>query len=160
MRVICGRGQSCHRWRRIVERARRWRRETEAGAVAVERAGRTLCVHAYSSNLRSSRDILYIRSPGLPITRGSSGQTVQSGRAGSGSHVYIRKSGVLGFSFHVRRRRLPDSARSGGAPASGCGGRESLTSTCGGDGDASTSEQHARFFTHCNELHKYLHRVV
>jgi hypothetical protein len=41
---------------------------------------------------------------------------VQSGRAGPGPHVYIRKSGVLGFSFHVRRRRLPDSARSGGAP--------------------------------------------
>jgi hypothetical protein len=50
---------------------------------------------------------------------------VQSGRAGPGPHVYIRKSGVLGFSFHVRRRRLPDSARSGGAPASGCGGRGS-----------------------------------
>jgi hypothetical protein len=26
--------------------------------------------------------------------------------------------------------------------------------------DASTSEQHARFFTHCNELHKYLYLVV
>jgi hypothetical protein len=24
-------------------------------------------------------------------------------------------------------------------------------------GDASTSEQHARFFTQCNELNKYLH---
>jgi hypothetical protein len=80
--------------------------------------------------------ILYIRSPVLPITRGSPGQTVQSGRAGPGSHVYIRKSGVLGFSFHVRRRRLPDSARSGGAPASGCGGRGSPTSTCDGDGSS------------------------
>jgi hypothetical protein len=27
-------------------------------------------------------------------------------------------------------------------------------------GDASTSEQHTRFFTQCKELHKYLHRVV
>jgi hypothetical protein len=79
---------------------------------------------------------LYIRSPELPITRGSPGQTVQSGRAEPGSHVYIRKSGVLGFSFHVRRWRLPDSTRSGGAPASGCGGRGSPTSTCGGDGSS------------------------
>jgi hypothetical protein len=36
----------------------------------------------------------------------------------------------------VRRRRLPDSARDGGPPASGCGGRGSPTSTCG-DGDSS-----------------------
>jgi hypothetical protein len=43
--------------------------------------------------------ILYIRSPDLPITRGSSGQAVQFGRAGPGSDVYKRKSGVLGFSF-------------------------------------------------------------
>jgi hypothetical protein len=42
---------------------------------------------------------LYIRSSGLPITRGSPGQTVQSGRAGPGSDVYKRKSVVLGFSF-------------------------------------------------------------
>jgi hypothetical protein len=43
--------------------------------------------------------ILYIRSPGLTITRGSSGQTVQSGRAGPGPDVYKRKSVLLGISF-------------------------------------------------------------
>jgi hypothetical protein len=42
---------------------------------------------------------LYIRSPGLTITRGSSGQTVQSGRAGPGPDVYKRKSVLLGISF-------------------------------------------------------------
>jgi hypothetical protein len=34
------------------------------------------------------RERLYIRSPGLPITKESSGQTVQSGRAGPGPDVY------------------------------------------------------------------------
>jgi hypothetical protein len=42
---------------------------------------------------------LYIRSLGLPITKGSPGQTVQSGRTGLGPDVYKRKSVVLGFSF-------------------------------------------------------------
>jgi hypothetical protein len=55
-------------------------------------------------------DRLYIRSPGLPITRGSPSQTVQSGRAGPGPHVYKRKSGVLGFSFHVPSRFINDGA--------------------------------------------------
>jgi hypothetical protein len=35
-----------------------------------------------------------------------------------------------------RRRRLPDSARGGGPPVSGCGGRGSSTSTCGGSGSS------------------------
>jgi hypothetical protein len=43
--------------------------------------------------------ILYIRSPGLPITSGSPGQTVQSGRARPGPDVYKRKFVVLGISF-------------------------------------------------------------
>jgi hypothetical protein len=38
---------------------------------------------------------LYIRSPGLSITKESSGQTVQSGRARPDSDVYKRKSVVL-----------------------------------------------------------------
>jgi hypothetical protein len=42
---------------------------------------------------------LYIRSPGLPITKGSPGQTVQSGRAGPHPDVYKTGPGVLGFSF-------------------------------------------------------------
>jgi hypothetical protein len=45
------------------------------------------------------RERVYIRSPGLPITKGSPGQTVQSGRAGPGPDVYKRKSVVLGISF-------------------------------------------------------------
>jgi hypothetical protein len=53
---------------------------------------------------------IYIRSPELPITRGSPHQTVQSGRAGSGPHVYKRKSGVLGFSFHALSRFISDGA--------------------------------------------------
>jgi hypothetical protein len=69
---------------------------------------------------------LYIRSPELPITKGSLSQTVQSGRAGPGPDVYKRKFGVLGFSFsrpiQIQRRRvwrwrLPDSARGGGPAA-------------------------------------------
>jgi hypothetical protein len=42
---------------------------------------------------------LYIKSPGLPITRGSPSRTVQSGRAGPDSNVYKTGPGVLGFSF-------------------------------------------------------------
>jgi hypothetical protein len=78
-------------------------------------------------------------SPGLPKNKVSQGQTVQSRRAGPGPDVYKRKFVVLGISFsrpisiHYRRR-LPDSARGGGPPASGCGGRGSQTSTCGGGG--------------------------
>jgi hypothetical protein len=105
---------------------------------------------------------LYIRSPGLPITRGSTGQTVQSGRAGPGPQVYKRKSRVLGFSFHAPSRFISDGAcDDGGCPiaratvdprpvavvvaaprprravaASGCGGRGSSTSTCGGGGSS------------------------
>jgi hypothetical protein len=60
---------------------------------------------------------LYIRSPGLPITRGSPGQTVQSGRAEPGPHVYKRKSGVLGFSFHAPSRFIINGAcDDGGCP--------------------------------------------
>jgi hypothetical protein len=60
---------------------------------------------------------LYIRSPGLPITRGSPGQTVQFGRAGLGPHIYKRKSGVLGFSFPVPSRFISDGAcDDGGCP--------------------------------------------
>jgi hypothetical protein len=68
---------------------------------------------------------LYITSPGLPITKGISGQTVPSGRAGPGPVVYKRRPKALGFSFlrntmihewrrpprRVRRRQLPKSAR-------------------------------------------------
>jgi hypothetical protein len=43
--------------------------------------------------------ILYIRSPGLPITKGSPGQAVQSGRAGPHPDVYKTGPGVLGFNF-------------------------------------------------------------
>jgi hypothetical protein len=43
--------------------------------------------------------ILYIRSSGLPITKGSPGQTVQSGRARPYLDVYKRKVVVLGISF-------------------------------------------------------------
>jgi hypothetical protein len=42
---------------------------------------------------------LYIRSPGLPITRGSPGRTVHTGRAGPDPDVYKTGLGVLGFSF-------------------------------------------------------------
>jgi hypothetical protein len=42
---------------------------------------------------------LYIRSPGLPITRGSPGRTVQSGQAGPHPDVYKTGPGVIGFSF-------------------------------------------------------------
>jgi hypothetical protein len=35
----------------------------------------------------------------LPITRGSLGRTVQSGRAGPGPGVYKTRPGVLGFNF-------------------------------------------------------------
>ena len=55
---------------------------------------------------------MYIRSPGLPITRGSPGQTVQSGRAGPGPDVYKRKSVVLGSVFHASSRFISD----GGCP--------------------------------------------
>jgi hypothetical protein len=48
--------------------------------------------------------------PGFPITRGSPGHTVQSGRAGPGPHVYKRKSEVLGFSFHALSRFISDGA--------------------------------------------------
>jgi hypothetical protein len=43
--------------------------------------------------------ILYIRSLGLPITKGSPGQTVQFGRVGPHPDVYKTGPGVLGFSF-------------------------------------------------------------
>jgi hypothetical protein len=42
---------------------------------------------------------LFIKSPELPVTRGSPGRTVQSGRAGPGPDVYKTGPGVLGFSF-------------------------------------------------------------
>jgi hypothetical protein len=42
---------------------------------------------------------LYIRSPELPITRGSPGRTVQSGRAGPHPDVYKTGLEVIGFSF-------------------------------------------------------------
>jgi hypothetical protein len=42
---------------------------------------------------------LYIRSLELSITKGSTGQTVQSGRAELGPDVYKRKFVVLGISF-------------------------------------------------------------
>jgi hypothetical protein len=42
---------------------------------------------------------LYIKSPGLPITRENPGRTVQSGRAGLDPDVYKTGPGVLGFSF-------------------------------------------------------------
>jgi hypothetical protein len=42
---------------------------------------------------------LYIRSLVLPITRGSPGRTVQSGRAGPDLDVYKTGPGVIGFCF-------------------------------------------------------------
>jgi hypothetical protein len=42
---------------------------------------------------------LYIKSPELPITRGSPGRAVQLGRVRPGPDVYKTRSGVLGFSF-------------------------------------------------------------
>jgi hypothetical protein len=51
---------------------------------------------------------LYISSPGLPITKGSPGQTVQSGRAGPHPDVYKTGPGVLGFSFHAPSRFISD----------------------------------------------------
>jgi hypothetical protein len=42
---------------------------------------------------------LYIRSPELPITRGSPDRTVQSGRAGPHPDVYKTGPEVIGFSF-------------------------------------------------------------
>jgi hypothetical protein len=47
-----------------------------------------------------------------PITKGSPGQTVQSGRAGPGPDVYKRKSVVLGSVFHAPSRFISD----GGCP--------------------------------------------
>jgi hypothetical protein len=42
---------------------------------------------------------------------------VQSGRAGSGPHVYKRKSRVLGFSFHAPSKFISDGAcDDGGCP--------------------------------------------
>jgi hypothetical protein len=86
---------------------------------------------------------IYIRSPGLPITRGSPGWTLQSGRAEPHPDVYKTGPGVLGFSFlrstpinwrrRVRRQRLPQSVHGGGPPA---GGRNSMTSTRGGGGSS------------------------
>jgi hypothetical protein len=54
--------------------------------------------------------ILYITSPELPITRGSPGQTVQSGRAEPGPSVYKRRPEVLGFSFSCPSRFISDNA--------------------------------------------------
>jgi hypothetical protein len=73
---------------------------------------------------------------GLPITRGSPGQMVPSGRVGLGTGVYKRRPGALGLSFsrptliherrrshmRVRQRWLPESARGGGPPVGGRGG--------------------------------------
>jgi hypothetical protein len=60
---------------------------------------------------------LYIKSPGLPITRGSPGRTVQSGRAGPGPDVYKTRPGVLGFSFSRSTRFISDGAcDDGGCP--------------------------------------------
>jgi hypothetical protein len=52
---------------------------------------------------------LYIRSPGLSITRGSPGRTVQSGRAGPHPDVYKIGPGVLGFSFLRSTRFISDA---------------------------------------------------
>jgi hypothetical protein len=63
---------------------------------------------------------LYIRSPGLPITRGSPGRMVPSGRAGPHLDVYKTGSGVLGFKFftlHPDSRFISDAAGDdGGCP--------------------------------------------
>jgi hypothetical protein len=61
--------------------------------------GRTRNDSLLLTALISSRDSLYIRSPGLSITRGSPGRTVQSGRVGSHPDVYKTGLRVLGFSF-------------------------------------------------------------
>jgi hypothetical protein len=52
--------------------------------------------------------ILCSTSLGLLITRGSPGQTVQSGRAGPGPNVYKRIPGVLGFNFSRPSRFIND----------------------------------------------------
>jgi hypothetical protein len=67
----------------------------------------------FSDHLQRSIYIyIYIRSPGLPITKGIPGQTVQSGRAGPGLDVYKRKSVVLGISFSRPSQFISD----GGCP--------------------------------------------
>jgi hypothetical protein len=62
---------------------------------------------------------LYIKSHDheLPITKGSSGRTVQSGRAGPGPDVYKTRPGVLRFSFSCSTRFISDDAcDDGGCP--------------------------------------------
>jgi hypothetical protein len=58
-----------------------------------------VATHGHSPSIYIYIYSLYIRSPGLPITRGSPGRTVQSGRAGPHPDVYKTGPGVLGFSF-------------------------------------------------------------
>jgi hypothetical protein len=56
--------------------------------------------------------ILYISSTGLPITKASLGQIVQSGRAGPHPDVYKTGPGVLGSVFHAPSQFISD----GGCP--------------------------------------------
>jgi hypothetical protein len=52
---------------------------------------RTFCAgHEKIKHTHTYIYILYIRSPELPITKGSPGQKVQSGRAGPGPDVFKR----------------------------------------------------------------------
>jgi hypothetical protein len=55
------------------------------------------CLQPYTKQLARQKLKLYIHI--LPITRGSSGRTVQSGQDGPGPDAYKTRTGVLGFSF-------------------------------------------------------------
>jgi hypothetical protein len=55
--------------------------------------------HWQHININYTSAYLTVKSPELLITRGSPGQTVQTGRAEPGSDVYKTRPGVLGFSF-------------------------------------------------------------
>jgi hypothetical protein len=84
---------------------------------------------------------IYIRSSGLPITKGSPGQIVQSGRAGPGPDVYKRKSVVLGISFSCPSRFISDSGcpivrAAVDPPTSTCGGGSSSIQSRGGGSQA------------------------
>jgi hypothetical protein len=81
-------------------------------------------------SLEPHMDYIYITSPGLPITRGSPGQTVQSGRAGPGPGCYkntttppgirfLAAAAILGASGGATPRRATDVRRSRGERASG-----------------------------------------
>jgi hypothetical protein len=64
--------------------------------------------------------ILYIMSPGLPITRGSQGKMVPSGQARPGPGVYKRRLRAPGFSFLRPPRFTSDGDLLGACDGDGC----------------------------------------